>query len=55
MANADWFKRANVGLIGINVDGSFEVYVWPEKEDPFSAHLHAELTKIVRRETGIGS
>jgi hypothetical protein len=51
VANADRFKRANVGLIGINVDGSFEIYVWPEKETPFSAHLHTALAEIVRNET----
>jgi hypothetical protein len=55
VANADRFKRANVGLIGINVDGSFEVYVWPEKEVPFSAHLHSALAEIVRSETDTAS
>jgi len=55
VANAGWFKRANVGLIGINVDGSFEVYVWPQREDPFSARLHTALAEMVRSETSTGS
>ncbi len=52
--NADRFRRANVGLIGINPDGSYQVYVWPEKEPPFSARLHAVLADIVRNETEAG-
>ena len=55
VANADRFRLANVGLIGINGDGSFEVYVWPERETPFSPYLHAALVEIVRSETETGS
>jgi hypothetical protein len=51
VANADRFRRANIGLIGLNVDGSYDVYVWPEPEKPFSKRLHAAMAEIVRTET----
>lgn len=47
VANVDRFRRANIGLIGINIDGTFRIYVWPEREKPFSAHLHDALTRMV--------
>ena len=51
VANADRFRRANIGLIGLNVDGSYDVNVWPEPEKPFSKRLHAAMAEIVRTET----
>jgi hypothetical protein len=35
-------------LIGLNADGRFRVYVWPQREEPFTPHLETTLTEIVR-------
>jgi hypothetical protein len=47
VANLERFQRANVGLIGLNTDGIFQVYVWPEQEEPFSRDLCHALITIV--------
>jgi hypothetical protein len=48
IANVDRFKKANVGLVGLRPDGAFNVYSWPDREDPFSPHLQATLHEIVQ-------
>jgi hypothetical protein len=51
VANSDRFKRANIGLVGLNADGSFHVYVWPEHEDPYSPELQSTLNELVRTQS----
>jgi hypothetical protein len=46
--NAERFKRANIGLIGLNADGRFRIYVRPQREAPFAPHLENALTEIVK-------
>ena len=49
VANLDRFKRANIGLVGLNPDGYFNTYLWPEREDPFNPDLQSALCGIVNR------
>lgn len=51
IANIDRFKRANVGLVGLKPDGYFNVYLWPEQEDPFNPDLQAAFCNIVQSDS----
>jgi hypothetical protein len=47
VANLDKFKRANIGLVGLRPDGTFEIYAWPQREEPFSPQLQAVFQELV--------
>ncbi len=55
VANLDRFIRANIGLVGLNSDGSFHVYAWPEPEPPFNPELQAALTTMIQNAPPAGN